>query len=217
MQTKDFRINQLIEISVDEEGTVYKNLASRIEEITAEHIHVAVPMKKGELLPLRVRQNLNISISFNGKSFMFKTVIVARHLDPFPILVVLKPDKFIEIQRRKWVRVPTKLPMRFREINAGNNEEPYVGETVDISGGGLLFVTLCPVEEGQMVELEIGLPGRSPLFCKAKILRILEKPKKKGATSKIILEFTEISEGQRDRIISYIFEKQREWIRKGLI
>ncbi|MDD3364041.1 MAG: flagellar brake domain-containing protein [Syntrophomonas sp.] len=217
MQAKDFRINQLIEISVDEEGTDYKFMASRIEEVTAEHLHVAVPMRKGELLPLRVRQHLNINMFFKGKSFVFKTVIVARHLDPFPVLVVVKPDKFVEIQRRQWVRVPTKLAMRFRAISSGKNEKPYVGETVDISGGGLLFVTLDPVEEGQMVELEIALPGPTPLFCKAKLLRILEKPKKEGATSKVILEFTEISEGQRDRIISYIFEKQREWIRKGLI
>ncbi len=217
MLAKDFRINQLVEISVDEEGSDYKNLASRIEEVTAEHLHIAVPMKRGELLPLRVRQHLNISIFFKGKSFMFKTIIVARHLDPFPVLVVVKPDKFIEIQRRQWVRVPTKLAMRYRAINSAKNVEPYVGETIDISGGGLLFATLDPVEEGQMVELEIALPGPTPLFCKAKLLRILEKPKKEGASSKIILEFTEISEGQRDRIISYIFEKQREWIRKGLI
>jgi c-di-GMP-binding flagellar brake protein YcgR len=217
MQAKDFRINQLIEISVDEEGTNYKFLASRIEEVTAEHLHVAVPMRKGELLPLRVRQHLNINISFKGKSFMFKTIIVARRLNPFPVLVIEKPDKFIEIQRRQWVRVPTKLAMRFREINSEKKDEPYIGETVDISGGGLLFVTHDPVAEGQMVELEIALPGPIPLFCKAKLLRILEKPKKEGASSKVILEFTEISEGQRDRIISYIFEKQREWIRKGLI
>lgn len=217
MQAKDLKINQLIEISVDEEGTDYKYLASRIEEITAEHIRVAAPMKRGEILPLRVRQQLDINVFYKGKLFVFKTVIVARRWDPFPVLVLVKPDKFIEIQRRQWVRMPARLAMRFRAISSEQNVEPYKGETVDISGGGLLFVTLDPVEEGQIVELEIGLPGRTPLFCKAKILRILGKTKQDGATSKIILEFTEINEGQRDRIISYIFEKQREWIRKGLV
>lgn len=217
MQAEDLRINQLIEISVDEESSNYKFLASRIEEVTKDHLHVAVPMKKGELLPLRVRQHLNVNISFKGKSYMFKTIIVNRRLDPFPILVINKPTKFTEIQRRQWVRVPTKLVLRFREIGSGQNIEPYIGETLDISGGGLLFITHDPVEAEQLIELEIGLPGRTPLFCKAKIIRVVEKPKKEGGTSKVILEYTEISEGQRDRIVSYIFEKQREWIRKGLL
>lgn len=217
MKVKDLRINQLIEISLDEDETEYKNMASRIEEITDEHLHVAVPMRKGELIPLRVRQHLDINILFKGKSYMFKTVIAARRLKPFPVLIIAKPDQFTEIQRRQWVRVPAKLGLRFREINAAKSQAPYIGETIDISGGGLLFSTADPVEAEQLVELEITLPGLTPIFCQAQILRILEKPKKERLNSKVILEFTEISEAQRDRIISFIFEKQREWIRKGLL
>jgi len=217
MQANDLKINQLLEITVDEPGTSYKGLASRIEEVTRDHLHVAVPMKQGELLPLRVRQHLDITVFFKGKTFLFKTVVVARKLDPFPVLVVNKPTKFTQIQRRQWVRLPCKLPIRFREVGAGPSVEPSIGETLDISGGGLLFITHSPVEAGQIVELELNLPTPPPLFCKAKLLRLLESPKVEGGSSKVISEFAEISEGMRDRIISFIFEKQREWIRKGLL
>ncbi len=217
MQVKDLKVNQLIEISVDEEGSTYKNLASRIEEVTNQHLHVSIPMLKGNLLPLRVRQKILIGLNNKGRSFQFETVIVQRLLKPIPVLVVEKPNSFNEIQRRQWVRVPAKILMRYCLTGEDQAGVIYEGTTVDISGGGICFLTKDPIEAGQILDVEINLPNRDPIFCQLKILRLLEKASKEGEVSKAVSEFCEISEAQRDRIVSFIFEKQREWIQKGLI
>jgi len=217
MEVKDIKINQLIEITVDEEDTDYKNLPSRIEEVTEQYFHISVPMRKGELLPLRVGQYLKINFVCRGRSFMFKTVVVNRRLNPLPVLIVNKPAQLQEIQRRRWVRVPVKIELRFRKMADDGEIQPFEGSTVDISGGGIQFVTLDAVEAGDILELEIDLPNSRPVFCRAKVLRVLERATKKGQFNKAILEYQEISEGQRDRIIKFVFEKQREWIRRGIL
>lgn len=217
MQVKDLKVNQLIEITVDEEGSDYKNLASRIEEVTGQYLHVSIPMKRGQLLPLRVRQKLIINLHYKGRSFQFDTVIVQRLLHPIPVLVVPKPDHFREIQRRQWVRVPASILMRYWVKNEDETSPIYEATTVDISGGGICFLTKDPVEAGQLLEVEINFPYRDPVFCQLKVLRLLETANKEGAVNKVVSEFYEISENQRDRIVSFVFEKQREWIRKGLI
>lgn len=217
MEAKDLRINQLIEVTVDEDDSDYRHLASRIEEITDDHLHISVPMRKGELLPLRVGQYLIINFIIKGHSYVFNTIIVNRRLNPLPILIIQKPTQISEIQRRQWVRVPAKLPLRFRASAHEKDVKPSEGNSLDISGGGILFLTADAVEDGQIIELEINLPNRTPVFCKAKILRTVEKASQIGQPNKVILEYYEISEGHRDKIVNYIFEKQREWIRKGVL
>jgi c-di-GMP-binding flagellar brake protein YcgR len=173
-------------------------------------------MRKGELLPLRVGQYLKITL-YQRHSFFFNTVIVNRKLNPLPVLIVQKPTQLFEIQRRQWVRVPAKIFIRYRRAVMEEGIKPYEGYTIDISGGGILFLTEDPLEQGEIIELEINLPDRRPIFCKAQILRILEKASQKGQMTKAILEYRDLTEGQRDKIVKYVFEKQREWIRRGIL
>lgn len=216
MQASELNVNQRIEITVDEEGSEYKNLPSRIEGVTDQHLYIAIPMKWGQLLPLRVRQKLIISFNHKGRFFQFDTVIMQRRLKPIPMLVVLKPDSFREIQRRRWVRVPVSIPIKFGVHNEEENTPVYEATTVDISGGGVCFLTRNPVAAGQLLDAEIDLPNREPVYCQLKVLRVLET-ETEGSVIKAFSEYYDISESQRERIIGFVFEKQREWIKKGLI
>jgi c-di-GMP-binding flagellar brake protein YcgR len=157
---------------------------------------------------------VKIYIYEQDTTYAFVTPILGRKWQNIPLLVIQKPETFIKIQRRSYMRLPVKLEVYFRI--AGDESDFKKGETIDISGGGALVITEETIEEGQILELEMYLPNRKPFFCKAKIIRLLEKAKKKGDKNKIAIEFYEITEGKRDQIINYIFEKQREWIRKGL-
>jgi len=217
MHPKDLKVNQLLEITVDEEGSPYKNLPSRIEEVSSKYLHVSIPMKRGQILPIRVRQKLTMTLNQRGRSFQFETIVVSRQLHPIPVLIVIKPESFIEIQRRQWVRVPASIHLRYCIVNEAEASPIYEGTTVDISGGGLCLLTKDPIEAGDIVDIELNFPGREPLFCQLKILRLLEKASKEGETSKAVCEYNEINENQRDIIVSFIFEKQREWIQKGLL
>lgn len=217
MQVKDLNVNQLIEISLDEEGTELKNLASRIEEVTDKYLYISIPTRKGQLLPFRVKQKIIIDVHNKGRSFQFDTIIENRKFYPIPILVVLKPESLNEIQRRHWVRVPVTLRLRFCQ----QTEEKYkiinLGTTVDISGGGICFLTNDPIEAGQVLDMEINLPDRDPVICQVMVLRLQIPDNRKLKTTKVFSEYIDITESQRDRIVSFVLEKQRELIKKGLI
>lgn len=217
MQVKDLNVNQLLEISLDEEGTELKNLASRIEEISDNYLNVSIPTKKGQLIPFRVKQKLKIEVHYKGSFFQFETIIENRKFYPIPVLVVRKPEILIETQRRNWVRVPSTLHLRYCLQSEEKFKPINIATTVDISGGGLCFLTNDPIEAGQILDVEINLPERDPVFCQVKVVRLQQPDGKKLTTTKVFSSYLDITETQRDRIVSYVLEKQRELIKKGLI
>ena len=217
MQVKDLNVNQLLEISLDEEGTELKNLASRIEEISDNYLYVSIPTKKGQLIPFRVKQKLKIEVHYKGSFFQFETIIENRKFYPIPVLVVRKPEILMETQRRNWVRVPSTLHLRYCLQSEEKFKPINIATTVDISGGGLCFLTNDPIEAGQILDVEINMPERDPVFCQVKVVRLQQPDGKKLTTTKVFSSYLDITETQRDRIVSYVLEKQRELIKKGLI
>lgn len=214
MKIDDIKVNQLIEIEVELDAT-FQYLRSRIEEVSSIDLGLAVPMYKGVIVPMRVGREIKVCLTYKEKTFAFFTTIIGRKREPIPLLIVNKPEELFPIQRRSYVRLPVSVPIKFRALPDG--ETVIRGTTLDISGGGALLLTKAGLERGQIIELELDLPNREPVFCKARVVRILSQAKTAKDKSKIAIEYQDISEGQRDRIFNYIFEKQREWIRKGLL
>lgn len=217
MQVNDLKVNQIIEISLDEENTEYKRLASRIEEVSDNFLTVSIPTKKGQLMPFRVKQKIIIGINYHGSSFQFETIIEDRKFYPLPILVVRKPEALVEIQRRQWVRVPTTIHLRYCLQSEDKFRPINIATTVDISGGGLCFLTNDPIEAGQILDMEINLPERDPVFCQVSVVRLQKPNGVKSTTTKVFSTYLDITEVQRDRIVSFVLEKQRELIKRGLI
>jgi c-di-GMP-binding flagellar brake protein YcgR len=165
---------------------------------------------------LRVGEPLRIHFFLEGHYYRFDTVVVERVQNPLPLLAVLKPAEIHEVQRRRWVRIPISLPVKF-QLEHSTEAEIYEGQTIDISGGGIQYRSETALEPGTIIHLCLDLPRREPICCKARVLRFEEDSELKGQEARIVVEFVDISEGQRDRIMNFIFEKQREWIRKGLL
>jgi hypothetical protein len=81
-----------------------------------------------------------------------------------------------------------------------------------LSEGGLGFTTMEAISEGDICALEIMLPVFPIAIIKTlgKAVRITALPE--GGAS-IGLQFINIKEEDRDKIVHYIFKKQREWLR----
>ncbi|MGI5921710.1 MAG: flagellar brake protein, partial [Syntrophomonadaceae bacterium] len=148
-------------------------------------------------------------------TYVFSSPITARKWNKIPLLILKKPQEFTKIQRRGHWRIDVVISVKYRP--AGEDTPFLDALTLDISGGGVLMRTENDIEAGQILEMEINLPEREPVFCQARVIRLLEKKKREGQANKAALEFHEISEAKRDKIINFIFAKQREWIRKGLL
>jgi len=125
--------------------------------------------------------------------------------------------KFLRNQNRRYMRLEIVLPLRYRVVEKANPrekppEEAYTARSADISGGGMCFIAADPLTAGDMISLTVHLPDLSLKNIKSKILRVIPVEGKEPAQYKHLLQFISIEPPQRERIVKFIFEKQREAI-----
>ncbi len=214
MKVDEINLNQLVEIEYVIGPDNIEYLPSRVEGKTDKFFYLAVPIRKGELVPFRIGSKLRVAFSTKDNTYAFNSVVTNRHREPIPVLIVTKPEELIKIQRRSYFRLPVNLEVIF---NILPDMMEYKGMTLDISGGGILLLTKTDLRAGQKLNLSINLPGRNAIHCEAKVVRILQKARTASEDNKVAINFSEINEAKRDKIFAYIFEKQREWIQKGII
>ena len=209
MKVDDIKLNQLVEIeyALDPENTEY--LPSRVEEKTEKYLYLAVPIRKNELVPFRIGTKVRVVFSTKDNTYAFNTIITGRQREPIPVLQVTKPEELIKIQRRSYFRLPVNLEVIF---TVHHDIVEQKGMTLDISGGGVLILTKANLAAGQILNLILNLPNREPIYCKATVVRILQKARTAGEDNKVAINFLDINEAKRDKIFNFIFDKQREWI-----
>jgi len=119
-------------------------------------------------------------------------------------------------QLRQFVRVDVHLPLKFRIIKTENEEskkqtgKPNEGKIVDISGGGLSFLFSRPLVPGDIVSFKFQLTTAHFSGIDAKILRVSIQESKTVTCYKHHVQFINIEQKLRDKIVKYIFEKQRQ-------
>ena len=88
------------------------------------------------------------------------------------------------IDNRKNRRYDLRLPVEL--VRAGGEQVSNLGETRNVSSGGVLFTSDAPVDVGQPIEYLISLPpgpnreARVRLRCLGKVLRLVQSDSKPG-------------------------------------
>lgn len=108
-------------------------------------------------------------------------------------------DDALGRQRRQNVRVDVQLPITLR---LGGREAP--GRTRDVSATGIGFSTRLPVELEQRGEVIVEFEGWR--FEKAFIVRFV-KPILAG--SQVGVQFDELTQEERERLVKQVFDVQR--------
>jgi c-di-GMP-binding flagellar brake protein YcgR len=119
-------------------------------------------------------------------------------------------------QLRQFVRIETSLPLSFRLIKTQDSEKSEVkpGDVInaklcDISGGGLSFLYERSLRLGDIVSLNFNLPGAPCAGIVGKIVHLSLRDVKEKTLFKNHVQFLNIEPRKREKIISYIFEKER--------
>ena len=125
--------------------------------------------------------------------------------------------KFSRSQNRRYMRLDAALPLTYRVVEKATpgerpSSETYQARSVDISGGGLCFLATEPLAAGDVILLNIQLPGKPLGSIESNILRVIPVEGKTPAQYKHLMQFVSIEQQQRERIVKFIFEKQREAI-----
>ncbi|GLC87082.1 flagellar brake protein [Lysinibacillus piscis] len=140
-------------------------------------------------------------------SYVFNTEVIGRMASNIPMIMLHcpKPEEFIKIQRREYVRVetPVDVAVQFKEAK-------YQLVAQDISAGGLALTLRGAVDfkDNDEVKLTIVLPFANGdvkyVVTDARIARVFEKDHKKIAT----IQLTSTDDIDQQYIVRFCFERQ---------
>jgi hypothetical protein len=94
-----------------------------------------------------------------------------------------------------------------------NEQECFQSRNANVSGSGMSFEATEPYATGTLLEIKLILPtlSDSVLYTYGEVVRV---QKSFEASQRVSVRFTEIDEDIRDLIVKFVFEKQREQLRK---
>ncbi|MDJ0305986.1 MULTISPECIES: flagellar brake domain-containing protein [Dehalobacter] len=196
------------------EGEYQGRYKTRVEEVGQKIITIGVPVVDGQFIPLREGTALEVVFVDDLSAYSFSTVLIKRFSVPIPTFIIEFPEKIFKVQRRKYVRIQVVSPLQYRTVEKEGLGIEQKGFMHDLSGGGLLFQTKGCVPEKTLVVVEPVI-GDTAMQIPAIVVRCVKEEEKNAFL--VSAEFYEISERMRDKIISYVFELQREMRKKGLV
>lgn len=195
----------------------------KIIDITDEGIVIDYPIHIVTGKTTYFGPNMYFKASFVDKNddvFQFKTKIIGKvQYTTVPGLLLNHPDKdtIEQVQRREYVRVRTAADVAIASVN--HAFDSFTTVTTDMSGGGLSIIlplnTLLEVDDLCDIWIVVSEKTDQYHYVKAKG-KIVRKLLKDSDIHTVSIEFTEISVKDRQNIIRYCFQKQREAKQKEL-
>lgn len=188
------------------------------EESNIMEIHA--PFSQRKIYAVQPNTMVNVIFARDNDIYMFRAEVVDRkNLNPIPMLFVKPVSPIEKIERRSFFRMDCSLPVQYRVIEQDikDDKEKHFKKcyTKDISGGGVCIVTDTEHAAGTDIEAYMEL-GKTIAFTGTVIrsIRVQEKGKILYETGVV---YKHIENRDREKIISFVFETQRERLRQGLM
>lgn len=208
-------VNQIVHISLDKVENI--NYKARVADIAKDTISVELPISldSGETKLISNGTILNVWYSSNDLGqFSFATKVIGYRQDKIPLLLLEKPSDFTRIQRRDYIRVPTFLETSYK-YKGTNSDTWQLVKTTDISGGGIQFsIPYSKNNIDREIEGWLIVPLKNGSIEHIKYNGKILRETNNNRETLISVQFTDIDEKMREKIIRYCFEKQVE-LRKG--
>jgi len=196
------------------EGQYIGKYRTRIEEVGEDSLSIAALFHNGEVVPLHEGTKVKFTFWDEVATYSFEGKIKQRIAGSIAMFVLELPDSVAKVQRRNFVRVPALYPLSFQSVTKEGLSDPQEGTMVDLSGGGMCFLTNERVERKSLLYVVLTLPKgevKSPVH----VWRAEKIGNSKSYT--VSVEFHDISERDRDQIIRCVFDIQRALRKKGLV
>ncbi|MFS0560256.1 flagellar brake domain-containing protein [Terribacillus sp. 179-K 1B1 HS] len=211
----------LLEITDVSNSEKWLRYRSKVIDLTDDEIYIGYPInektKRTDIFPVGTVFKA-LYVTEDDNAYTFVTTIKGKEMLKVPALMLSMPKEgeIRKIQRRQYVRISActdvALYSEEREIN------PVSSITLDISGGGLSM--LLPENHGFQEKMKVKLyiaytlqkDGPAFLTAPGHIVRIARNEK----SGKILasIQFDNIQERDRQAIIRFCFERQREQRKK---
>lgn len=204
---KNFQIINLVKEKLNGEIEEY---ASRIIDIKDDLYTIENPVRKSELVMFLNGSKIKVTYMIENQGMhYFEAEVIEKLRDTPPVIKIRKISDIQKNQRRNFYRIDACIDVEIRKI-----DDIIIEKTVssDISAGGMRVNTNQLFKLGDIVEITFML-GSVKIEVEAKTVKIWDLP---GDGVSISLEFLNLTENEQDIIVKFIFEKQRENLKKGM-
>ncbi len=136
---------------------------------------------------------------------------------PDRIWLLSLPEKVERCQARTYVRIPADMPFGFWPQNVfGGWQNAQKADLVDISGGGIGFLTEQPLKPGQHMKIELHeLPDIGQFRAEAVVRRAVPFDGSMATTFHVGASLI-LDRRMRERLIRCIFQMQRKHLERGI-
>ena len=214
-------------VKLNSDASLSKTYSSKVYDILSEErLEILMPFEQSKLVLLPV--DTEYELFFYGENGLYECV--ARIVDRYKsnnvyILVMELTTNLRKYQRREFYRFTCAMDMENRvlaeeEIKAAENHKNYIvpgiafkkSILVDISGGGLRFVTDHKYEKDSLVFCKFSLWQKNGKKTYEIVGRVLDvrKVEKRPGNYEHRIQYMNIPKEVREEIIRYIFEEERK-------
>jgi c-di-GMP-binding flagellar brake protein YcgR len=188
--------------------------------VTDEVVTVRVRVSREGDVPIHGGTAVSGFVMDKGGVFRFDSVVIKRLRSAGQLEMLLEPPDDMHEERRNYFRFSYGLPVRLRLL--GEDDRPgarYFAESLDLAGGGLAVSMDASLDAGARLLVRIRLedPNESPVEAIGHVVRSVEQPSIRAREYRVAIVFDKIAEAERQRLIQFIFGKQREFRQKGLL
>jgi c-di-GMP-binding flagellar brake protein YcgR len=212
------KVNQFLYLHVassDEEDASIE-YKSRIADSSEDELLINVPIIEGSgrLKRLFLGDELSASyISEDGVKSFFNSHVTGFKEEVVKLVRIRKPDpgSVTKVQRRNFLRVAAELEIAI----SMSSHARFIGVTDDVGGGGISFLVDArwPVKQETILDCWLLVPFRNGSIDHAQFKAEVIRVKPLETKNQIMVKFSSISDGERQKIIRYCFERQLD-IRK---
>jgi len=213
------KLNQLVHIEILDHKGEGQRYSSRVENLTVDRIALASPLRKRIPVFVPTGNFVTVFFSDNMTVFSFRSRVVANVPERLSMLILEAPDTLEKIQKREYVRVPINLNALFSFKNEEDEIKEVWLKTRDLSGGGLMLVSnkAIAINKGAKVSLTFQLESEN-ISTNAELMRIFMELDISGIERQILgVKFLNLSEKNRQTIIKFLFQRQIDLRKRGLL
>lgn len=220
------KIETRLSAAPDKRAPIY---ASQIlDESENGGILAAMPMKEGTVVPLAMGQKFLATFYTKSGLFRCEVEVSARYKKGTVFYMELTQNTiFKKIQRREYYRLECNKPMEYRLISDEEkkliesgvmyeeedmNPEWKKGVMLDLSGGGIRFVSVFQEKKDSFMQVRFEMPvgEEDEIFCLYARLIWSERNHNNTSIYNQRVKFWKLNNKLREKIIRSIFEMQRK-------
>lgn len=218
----DFSVGTKIEMTVVDpiEGKIDIGFVSQLEGHTDVNIlRISAPIHEAKVFPVRVNSHIEAYLFCKTNQIYRVVGYVTDRLiiDDIALLDIKVTEKPERIQRRQYYRFDCRVPVRFyspNEDQSGKFDE-ICGYTIDISGGGISANTDIILNTDSIITGTLLLDNYELEF-KGRVIRCKKEVISEELRFISSISFIDIEYKEREKIVGFIFNQQRELLKKGL-